>query len=161
MDIIEFWSKQTKIWNDNSYCGRCWEFGAPLTESALNIQQIENCCVHLFVTNVRISTINNYTNGLFIQNKICQHSFTLYAVVPDLLSKNNYNEIKGHDISESRWETILKGLGNCLGCDKIIDECVIQGELFKITQWSMETVTNYADLNYTGWKIQGQFQIEY
>ena len=42
MDIVKLWQNIANNYNKNIKCGFCWNFGAPLTESAMNVQQNSN-----------------------------------------------------------------------------------------------------------------------
>jgi hypothetical protein len=155
MNIVSFWNEQVNLWNEQHKCGFCWEFSAPLVSSQINIFQNENCCVKIFLTDVKFreERKTNFLTGL-TEYKKCIWSFSLYAVLKENLGVNNYNEIKGHSIEESKWETIFYPLINCLGCDNILDTCVILGKEIQIAQnGDAQLIHNYLDENYNGWKI--------
>lgn len=166
MNLVAFWRDQVNIWNQEQKCDLCWEFGAPLIESAANIQKPEDgkeCCVKVlflqdkqpaFTTN---RTYNN-TTGL-IQNITCTQSFQLLVLLPISIDKNNFNEIPGHPTAESKWDSVLFKLQQCLMCDAELDFCEILGTQYRITQWSGSQVLNYSDNNYTGYRINVQFQM--
>lgn len=160
MDIVSFWKDQIDLWNEQEKCGLCWEFSAPLVTSQINIVQDETCCVHVFLTDIKFRETKqrNAVSGL-VTSKLCVWSFSLYALSKSPLGVNNYNEIKGHPIEESKWETIFKPLIDCLGCDNILDTC----ELLGVTNVNVDMngdatlIHNYLDENYNGWKINYQF----
>ena len=160
MDVVNFWQKQVAKWNEESKCGLCWNFGAPLIDSQANIQQHEEaCCVSVMITNLWDEKNVNFVNQtVWEANKVCRFGFTLFVGVPSSFGVNNYNEILHHPIDESRWETIFKPLQECLGCELVLDECAIQGYLFKNTLWRKELRMNHTDMNLAGWKITAIFE---
>lgn len=154
MDIVQFWKNQTDIWNTQNKCGLCWEFAAPLIASQINIVQNETCCVNVFLTDVKFreEKVFNSVTGLTTSKK-CIWNFSLYALIKENLGVNNYNEIKGHPIEESKWETIFYPIINCLGCDNLLDICDVQ-----INQnGDAILIHNYLDENYNGWKVNYTF----
>lgn len=162
MDIVSFWEKQIKEWDKESKCGLCWaEFEAPLTRSAMNIVQQEEdskCCVHSYLTNLRYSENRIYnTSNPFIRDANINGSFELYFVVNDVLGRNNYMEIKGHSVKDSRWEAILKPLYDCLTSEDLLQECENMGYLFKINRWDLNLVIVDGDNNNTGWRLNAEF----
>lgn len=165
LDIVKFWKDQTELWNEQQKCDLCWNFAAPLVNSQMNIVQQEldsetECCVNVFLTDIKFREVKNRNSvtGLVI-NKTCVWNFSLWCVLPVQLGVNNYNEIKGHPIDESKWSTIFKPLIDCLGCDNILDTC----ELLGVTNVNVDMPTdatlvhNYLDNNYNGWKINYSF----
>lgn len=160
MDIIYFWKEQIRLWNEESKCGLCFEFSAPLIPSQINIVQEENCCVNVFLTDLKFREIKNRNpvTGLLI-GKTCVWNFSIYFLVRENLGVNNYNEIKDHPIEESKWETIFKPIIDCLGCDNILDTC----ELLGVTNVNVDMpsdallIHNYLDNNYNGWKVNYSF----
>jgi len=160
MDIVDFWAKQVDKWNDESKCGFCWEFAAPLVPSQINIVQPENCCVNVFLTDIKFreAIVRNSVTSL-ITSKTCVWNFSTYALVPKQLGINNYNEIKDHPIDESKWQTVFYPLITCLGCNNILDTCEILG----ITSVNVEMpsdallIHNYLDNNYNGWRVNYTF----
>jgi len=163
MDIIDFWKKQTDIWNEENKCGFCWDFSAPLVPSQINIVQTEpteeDCCIKVFLTDLKFreSIVRNTTTNL-ITNKTCVWNFSLWVMQYKDLGINNYNEIKGHPIDESKWETVFKPLIDCLGCDNILDTCEILGETNVNVAFNGDAalVHQYLD-GYNGWKINYTF----
>ena len=159
IDIVSFWKAQIDKWNTDEKCGLCWEFSAPLIPSQINIVQNENCCVQIYLTDIKYreeKTINQNT-GLTTFKK-CVWNFSIHAVTPVALGVNNYNEIKGHDIDESKWATVFYPIIECLGCDNILDYCTILGKSIEVKQnGDAILVHNYLDQNLNGWKINYQF----
>lgn len=160
LDIVKFWKDQTELWNEQEKCGLCWQFSAPLVLSQINIVQEENCCVNVFLTDLKFREIKNRnaTTGL-ITSKTCVWNFSIYFLVRENLGVNNYNEIKDHPIEESKWERIFKPIIDCLGCDNILDTC----ELLGVTNVNVDMpsdavlIHNYLDNNYNGWKVNYSF----
>lgn len=160
MDIIDFFKKQVDIWNEQDKCGLCWTFSAPLVNSQINIVQEEECCVNVFLTDIRFREIKNRNSvtGL-ITSKTCVWNFSLYVLKKENLGVNNYNEIKGHPVDESKWETIFKPIIDCLGCDNILDTCDILGLTNVNVDMPSDAILihNYLDDNYNGWKLNYSF----
>jgi len=167
MDIVQFWQHQIQIWNDENKCGFCWEFGAPLTESAIEVQQAstnKECCVQVFLVRDKVtpfSTSNVYDNvtGL-LTNRVCNTGFQLIFVLPVSMGTNNFNEIKGHPTNESKWSTVLSRLEQCISCDANIAFCEILGSSRRITTWSGAQLINYTTENYSGYRLTVQFQTQ-
>ncbi|RMZ58973.1 hypothetical protein D1632_15520 [Chryseobacterium nematophagum] len=161
MNIVSFFKQVVERYNDESKCGFCWAFKAPLSESGLSRAQLreeDECCLQLFITDYETDTgyRMNEKTGLS-HRKYCDHSFTLYVVKPSDIGLNVYNEIPGHPINESLWETILAPIQNCIGCGNEFDLCEM-GYSFDILRWKMKTVQFKEDHNYTGWRILGVFR---
>lgn len=161
LDIVDFWKKQVDLWNEQNKCGLCFELAAPLVTSQLNIVQEEKpCCVQVFLTDIRFREIKNRNSvtGL-ITSKTCVWNFSLYVVKKVPLGLNNYNEVKGHPVDESKWVTLFQPLIECLGCDNILNTCEILG----LTNMNVDMpsdatlIHNYLDDNYNGWKINYSF----
>ena len=160
LDIVDFWKKQTDLWNQQTKCGLCWEFSAPLVPSQINVVQKEDCCVQVFLTDIKFkeNKVRNSVTNL-ITGKTCVWTFSLWCVVPVNLGVNNYNEIKGHSVDESKWNEVFYPLINCLGCDNILDTC----ELLGVTNVNVDMfgdatlIHNYLDDNYNGWRVNYQF----
>ena len=158
-DIVNFWKNKVAEWNLNNQCGFCFEFSAPLFESENNIQQNENCCAKVFLTNVGIKS--NYRDKInafgFRELEYCSYYFNLYIVVQSELGINNYNEIIGHPIDESKWETIFNPLINCFGCNS--DLCSTIENFNGYRKWDVSLVHNYLDNVYNGIKINAEIII--
>lgn len=160
MDIVDFWAKQVQKWNDENKCGFCWEYAAPLVPSQINIVKPENCCVNVFLTDIRFREIKNRNaQTSLIVSKTCVWNFSVYVLLPKNLGINNYNEIKDHPISESKWETVFKPLIDCMGCDNILDTCEILGVSNINVDMPSDAVLvhNYLDMNYNGWRVNYSF----
>ena len=161
--IIDFFKALAAKYNDEQKCGFCWEFGAPLSESAMNNQQVvegRQCCINLFVADYKISSIYsvNSNTGL-TTTEDCDHRFIAYVGQQrEDIGQNVYNEIEGHEITSGLWAGVYKPLMDCLGCDRVLYECEL-GFDFRVTAWDMETVKFKEDRNFTGWKITGRFRV--
>lgn len=161
MNPIDFFQKQTEIWNGKQYCDSCWFFGAPLSESALNVQQLRDgseCCYQVMITDYSTSTRSDYNSSQFVTRKICDHRFTMYVVKQSRPDINNYNEIDNHCTKESKWKTIIEPLFNCLSCESVIDYCEILGYPVQIPEWNVVKVINHLDNNFDGVRITGVFR---
>jgi hypothetical protein len=160
MDIVLFWKKQVDLWNENQKCNLCWEFSAPLVNSQINIVQNEKCCVNVFLTDLKFREVKDYNQITGLVAKIrCVWNVTVHFLVRENLGVNNYNEIKGYPIEESKWENIFKPIIDCVGCGNILDTCEISGHSnLKIEMGSDAVlVHNYLDENYNGWRVNYLF----
>ena len=168
MDVVDFWRKQVTKWNEDEQCGKCWTFSAPMRESDINeFQQrdkdaeCDNCCVHVFLANLTSSTQRTYSQSTGLLNgKDCSWSFDVNVVQKDKLGVNVYDEIKGYGIEDSKWETILKPIMDCMDCDLILDFCALQGYQVDITRWNSFQRIDWLDDNYTGWTYQVTFRLK-
>lgn len=163
MNIVTFWQQQINKWDDESKCDLCWKFFAPMIESAVNIvQSDEPCCVQVFFLRERVtafSTVNQYSAQTGYVNQVtCNKSFQLLVLIPSTIGTNNYNEISGHPTTESKWDTILSKLEDCLACDAALDFCEFLGVQWRVTQWQGQQLVNYLDTAYTGYRITVNFQ---
>jgi len=165
MDIVNFFQQQVDKWNTENKCGLCWDFSAPLIESATNIVQPtagKECCVKVMLLRQNVtafSTTNNYdTTTQLLRTQSCNTSFQLLVLFDSKLGLNMYNEIKGHPTSESVWETKLSIIEECMKCDANLDFCEFLGTPYKITQWSGQQVINFQNSNYVGYRISVTFQ---
>ncbi len=165
MDIVKFWKDQTDMWNVDEKCGFCWEFSAPLIESAVNLVQSEEetkCCVKVMFLQDKqpaFSTANTFSSQTGLLNsQTCSTSFQLLVLTDSKLGVNNYNEIKGHSTDESNWEMIMKPLQECLSCDANLAFCELLGSQYRITNWSGVQVMNYTGSVYCGYRLSVTFQ---
>lgn len=154
IDIVDFYKNKVVQWNAENKCGFCYEFGAPLFNSEINIQQqkSDNCCVNVFIVNFRYRTV--YTLQANAGYRIADKniiSFDLYLLTKSQLGINNYNEISGHPIEESKWETIFKPLLDCFGVGK--NQCEEMVGFIGYQKWEAGLVHNYLDSVYNGIKI--------
>jgi len=162
IDIVNFYKDKVQQWNDENKCGFCYSFGAPLFNSELNIQQIENCCLNVFLTNIRTRSVYQQNSDNFFGRRIlnsCIIAFDLYLILPSELGINNYNEISGHPIEESKWETIFKPLLDCFGCG--VNQCETIDGFMGYQKWEANLVHNYLDNVYNGIKVSAEIEIKY
>src|SRR5690554_3299762 len=161
MNPIDFFKEQIAIWNDEQYCDSCWSFGAPLSESAMNLQQLrdgEECCYQLMITDYNSRTTTEYNNTPYPTRVVCDHRLTIYVLKQSRIDINTYNEIDGHSECESKWETIIKPLFDCFACNAVMNSCEILGYPLRITQWDVSKVINYADNVFDGIRITANFR---
>lgn len=159
MNIVEHFKEKVTQWNAEQKCGFCFEFGAPLDESTLNKQQTENCCVNVFITD--ISMRSGYSNKEGFNGskvlKSCFYSFNLWFLVKSDLGTNNYNEILGHSIEESKWETIFNPLLECFGCG--VNVCESADNFAGYTRYGASLVHNNTSNVYDGIKVNAEVEI--
>lgn len=161
MNVIDFWQKQVNKWNDESKCDFCWEFSAPLYRSDLNkIQRKEECCTYVFLTDYSVELRNEYNQSTgLIPRRYNDHAFNLYLLRQGDLGTNNYNEINGHPIADSNWETIYKPILECLEQeDLLLDFCEFIGVAPNVMRWRFDMVRAFQDDNYIGWKLSITFR---
>jgi len=163
MDIVDFLSKQITKWNTEGKCGFCWQFGAPLVVSQVNIEQPEqdkDCCVNFFVTDISYRDGIIYNSAGMRTANTCDWTFTAYAVIRKNLGINNYTEIKGHEVDSSKWVTVYKPLADCLGCGSTFDFCDILGYEPRLLNRSASLVHNWLDDSYCGWKYTYTIRVD-
>lgn len=163
MNLVAFWEQQIAKWNTDEKCGLCWKFAAPLIESAVEVvQDDEPCCVQVYFLRQGMSAfsaVNNFNPQTgFVNQVTCSKSFQLLVLMPSTVGTNNYNEIKGHPTTESKWDEILYKLEDCLACDLQLDFCLFLGEPRRLTRWEGTQVINYSTKNLTGYRINVTFQ---
>ena len=156
MKLTKFFKQQVQKWNEENKCGHCYEFHAPLTEEALNKQQlIDPCCIQVMLTRDRgqaFGVEKEYNNVLgVLSNEYYTKAFTLYVMKPQGININNYDEILGHSIDESKSE-LLDDLEECIN-EMELDFCEFIGQDWQVRQWSAFQLLNYRDNNYTGWRL--------
>ncbi len=158
MNVVKFFHDLADKWNDEQKCGFCWEFDAPLTDSGVNESQLrldDDCCpVKLFITNlsVRKNRVYNQVTKL-LTDYSADYTFTLHALVADRIDTNVYAEQIGHPIDESKWETILHPIEQCLCEEEVLEFCELICKQIQIIAWNAVTRINWLDNNYTGWSI--------
>lgn len=163
MDIVDFWSKQVNKWKEEQKCDMCFEFSAPLFEDASNIFQTrEACCTYVLLTGWKERSTPTYDRISSLKlNQSTDVIFTIDIVQKGDLGTNNYNEIEGHPIEQSRYETIYKPIRECINLNKIeLDFCLFLGFKPQESKWELEMSRAYLDNNYFGWKITATFRIE-
>lgn len=159
MNWIDFFQKQIDKYEEDQKCGFCWFFSAPLEESKVNIQQLREdskCCVQVMFLQDKqaaFSVSTTYDNTTtFITDRQCTENFRLLFLIPNVIDKNNYNEIDGHPIEESR-SVDLMNLKDCIGCDFQFDFCEIIGTAWQVIKWEGYQKLNYQDNNYIGYEV--------
>lgn len=161
--LVDYFKALAAKYNSENKCGFCWEFGAPLSESALNKQLPVNerqCCANMFLTEYSFSSYFKYSDVTHLNNyEACDHRFKLYVVVQkEDIGQNTYNEIPDHPVTESLWTEVYKPLLECMGCDKALYQCEL-GYDFDILSWDMDMVKFKEDRNLTGWVIKGRVRV--
>lgn len=152
MDVLENIKQIIETYSDNERCGFCWNFFAPLTEQRQNIVRLsEPCCINVFLLRNKgqdFGTNITYLNG-YINSERLTESYDLLFLIQSMEGLNNYNELPGHSIEESRHETIFKPLRDCIGSNLITDIC----NHYEVTQWSGRYIYDYQDEQYYGLRI--------
>lgn len=156
-DIVKFFKEVVDYLNNNPTegCGGCFYYGAPLTQSAKELQQVpdESCdCTFMFVTRYEYSiqdSVNPRTT--ILTDRFVSHSVTLEVVKHDKIGKNNYSEIEDYPISESRWETIFKPIQQCMSRDNMFFFCEVLGKTMQITAFSARMQILSTSNEYSGW----------
>lgn len=155
-DIVALFKTKIEQWNEAKQCDHCWEFSAPLTIPALNTYQNrsdEECCVHVFVTNLR-GNDPNYRPSISYEADYARQYATVYFLLQDRIDTNNYNEMDGHPIEESKYSAIIRPLFECIFG---IDFCEIDDSiLIENINWQIKI--NWQDSNYTGWQFDFTFR---
>ena len=152
-NFVDFFQAQINKWNDEQLCGYCWEFEAPLRLSDLNesVQKTDDCCVRVFMTDWSFNIIREYAPNNYVKDyKVRQNRFSLYFLLNDRIDINVYKEQDGHPLSESKWETILKPILECL---QEFDFCELYGQPAQYVSEMWRPTLDYADQNYSGWRI--------
>lgn len=161
LNLGEFFRQQIIKWNKDDKCGFCWEFDLPLRESDANESLIktEECCVRVMITDLVIQE-NKTTNSAGLVTAYSEdYQFILNVVIPSEIDKNVYHE-QIHPISESKWETILNPLKECLSGDRLFDFCDILGRDIIITNRRWTSRIDWLDNNYDGWSIAMTLRID-
>jgi len=158
MNFILFLEQQIHRYNTDKKCGFNWFFSAPLTSEALYLQQIRTDhqkSVQVFFlqdTQPAFSVQNQYDSKTnFITQSYYLENFSLFFLLPNSLGRNNYNEIEGHPVSESRSAELMK-LKECI-TDLQLDFCGFLGTNYQVTQWNGHQKINFTDNNYLGYQV--------
>lgn len=155
IDIIKLWKEIIETFNDEERCDWCWEFYAPLQESRLNIVKAteqNKCCVKVFVLRNEPQDFGSnltYNRG-FVSSSQNYENYKVLFLISSKEGLNNYNELGSHPVSESRYETILKPLRECIQRDILTDIC----EDFEVTAWNGRYIYDYQDELYYGIEIR-------
>lgn len=161
MNFIDFFQRQIDKYNEDEKCGFCWFFSAPLIESAVNIQQLREdskCCVQVMFLQDKqaaFSTSTTYDEKTtFIKDVFCTENFRLLFLIPfpNALGTNNYSEIEGHPIEESKSEKLME-LKDCISCGFQLDFCELIGTTWQVMKWEGYQRINYQNNNYLGYEV--------
>lgn len=165
MNIVQFWQQQVADWNTEIKCGLCWAFYAPLIESEVGKVQPETnkeCCVQVHLLRDKgpaFNTQNQYDLNTGLLNGVTENiSFQLLVLLPSTMGTNSFNEIQGHPESESKWNTNLYRIEECLRTDAHLAFCEIIGRKYRVTTWQGTQVINYGDEAMDGYRITVNFQ---
>ena len=164
LDLVEYFKALAGKYNELEKCGFCWTYGAPLSESGMNKQELDEetvCCMNMFLTELKMREETRFSSSTGLQNfDGWTFEFTLFVgkQVEDI-GTNVYNEIPGYAITDSLWDQIYKPLQNCLGFNRELFICEL-GYDFDVTKWIMDKFQYKDDKNLCGWKIQGAFRIK-
>jgi len=156
-DIIQFFKNLTDYLNTNNVeaCDGCYFFGAPLSQSAKELQEVpdSDCdCTFMFVTKYDYQLQDNYNRSTeILSSRYVSHSITLEVLKHDDIGVNNYSEISNHPVEESRWETIFKPIQTCMSRDNLFQFCEVLGKPIKITSFSARMQILSTSNNYSGW----------
>jgi len=156
--MIHFFEQQITKYNTEKKCGFSWTFSAPLTQEALYLQQIRQSeKTHLqamFLQDKQpafsVQNIYDPKTGLLI-NRFYIENFSLFILLPDQLGVNNYNEITGHNISDSRSAELIK-IKKCIA-DLQLDFCGFIGSDLQLIKWEAHQKINFTPNNYLGYQI--------
>jgi hypothetical protein len=95
-----------------------WQFHAPLFAPEVGFNQPKrDADVTVWLENYRVRKTRNLSETGKVSSVNRLTTFDLYFGMKDEVGVNNYNEIQGHPIDESRWETIYEPLRACLETD--------------------------------------------
>ncbi|MDM1542353.1 hypothetical protein [Empedobacter sp. 189-2] len=159
---------QVTTWNEQNKCGFSWEFSAPLFLNKINTVQVENTSavqvMLIWQGQLLYEGGLNYNQfGLVTSTNTSSDNFELYFLLPSYLDENNYNEIKGHPVDESR-SIELERLLSCLRGDNtnsgaMLDLCNTFDGKYKLSKWNVFAVNeNFLDNNYIGFRVQISLQ---
>lgn len=154
MDPVVFWDNLIQDFNKENKCDFCWRFYAPMREIDLNlVRKKDECCVNVFLVWNGAQDFNTLANfdinkGIPI-NPIEVFNYQVFFLVPSKEGINNYNEIPNHPVDESRYETILRPIRECINYNIFNDLCL----KFGITSFNGSYVYDYQDEMYYGIKL--------
>ena len=156
MRLISFFEKQVCKWNEENKCGQCFEFHAPLTSKALNVQQLINpCCTQVLLTRdvgSAFGTDRTYNNRLAVLDTEYRYkNFRLQICKSINESVNNHTEILNNKTKNSK-SAYLEDLEECID-NMELDFCEFIGTQWQVTQWRAEQIINKDDNNYTGYVL--------
>lgn len=162
-DIVELWRSIMQTYQEEFKCDFCWKFYAPLTELKLNtIRDIlvelgsgeseDACCVHVFLLRNQpddFSSTPNYSRFTTIADIVSTENYVVYFLIKSKEGLNNYNELPGYSIDESRHATIFKPLRECIDISILTDLCL----LGQVTSYRGSYIYDYQDEQYYGLKV--------
>lgn len=158
MKLVSFFEKTVNAWNEANKCGNCFSFHAPLTEEALNKQQLDpnkQCCVTVLLTRdigLAFGTESNMDlKSGFASSEWKFKNFVLYFLIPQGIDVNNHTEVLGNSTELSKYRA-LEDLEECVD-DIELDLCSELPKAWFLSKWEARQVINYRDLNYTGYKV--------
>lgn len=161
INVIQVISEMVEQWDYESKCDLCWQFSAPLRISDLNEWQSRDdkeCCVLVAVTDYTFECFENRNRQTGLRGLgSFTHDFTLHFLSHDNLGVNVYDEIKGHPLSESKWDTILWPILDCISCNAF-DWCLNLGYQIEVSRWRGSAKIDYLDDNYSGWSVSVQLR---
>ena len=153
LDVLELWRNLTEKLNTEESCGFCWKFYAPMTETRQNIIRKSNdCCVNVFLLRNKSQDFGSnlaYGPSGYLNAQQHTESYDILFLIPSKEGLNNYNELLGHSIDDSRYATIFKPLRDCIKSTMITSIC----EHASVTSWSGRYVYDYQDEQYYGLRI--------
>ena len=153
--VLEFWKDMIETYNEDSKCDFCWNFFAPMTEKRLNIirdiTQEDDCCVNVFLLRNKSQDFGSRLtyNHNYLTRTYKTETYEVLFLIPSKEGLNNYNELSGHSLEESRYETIFKPLRDCISNHIITDIC----NHAPVTSWNGRYVYDYQDENFYGIRI--------
>lgn len=162
-DIVELWRDIIEAYNIDGRCDFCWRFYAPLTEQKLNLvrdvlveegsgEENEACCVHVFLIRNQpddFSSTPNYSQFGNVNTIVSVENYTVYFLIKSKEGLNNYNEMPGYSIEDSRYHTIFKPLRECIDITILTDLCL----LGQVTSYRGSYVYDFQDEQYYGIRV--------
>lgn len=160
-DIVELWQGIVNGMQANRTCNFCWKFYAPLTELKLNLvrdviredgSDDDDCCVHVFLIRNQpddFASSPAYSDFGNIAEITHTENYVVYFLIKSKEGLNNYNEIQGHSILESRYKTIFKPLRDCINIHILTALCLAG----QVTAYRGQYVYDYQDEQYYGLRV--------
>ena len=153
LNIVKLWEDLARQFNYEERCGKCWRFFAPMEEKRLNIiKGSDQCCINVFLLRNKgqdFGSTLTYGQEGYLSNTFTREQYDILFLISSKEGINNYNELEGHNVLESRYETIFKPLRECITNDIITSIC----EHSKVEQWTGRYVYDYQDEQYYGLRI--------
>lgn len=162
-DIVELWRDIIEAYNIDGRCDFCWRFYAPLTEQKLNLvrdvlvepgsgDSEDACCVHVFLIRNQpddFSSTPNYSTFGNISTVVSNENYVVYFLIKSKEGLNNYNEMPGYSIEDSRYHTIFKPLRECIDVSILTDLCLVG----QVTSYRGSYVYDFQDEQYYGLRV--------